>query len=355
MRSFATKQSNKSGESALRVVRQTELIGGQLSATLTREHLLLTAEFLKGQEFVEPLYPQLPSRSLTQPSSAHICRKLHLHTLIKNLSPSHLAHEYNEAVVHTTSLESAAAAATPSVVALEAAHKLAFRSGLGNSLFADPLEPVGLTDVHEFAASLAKRQIGIVGTGLSQEELVATLKDVFTEELAGQEGSKASGSATQYFGGEVRIPIDLHNVADGAKPTLIIAFGSTKAATPEQLVLPYLLAPRPSVKWSLGAAPLAVDEAGTTVEAFTQSYSDAALLVVEIQAEGSKRLSSAGKQVVGALQAFKADEETLKRAVAQAKTAAAEQWDSASSLREVLASAVRQPLTAIASFVAALD
>lgn len=45
-------QSNKSGESSLRVVRQTELVGGQLSATLTREHLLLTAEFLKGQECV---------------------------------------------------------------------------------------------------------------------------------------------------------------------------------------------------------------------------------------------------------------------------------------------------------------
>lgn len=39
-------------ESSLRIVRQTELVGGQLSATLTREHLLLTAEFVKGDECV---------------------------------------------------------------------------------------------------------------------------------------------------------------------------------------------------------------------------------------------------------------------------------------------------------------
>lgn len=267
-------------------------------------------------------------------------RKLHLHTLLQNLKPALLAHEYNEAVVHTTSLESSAASATPAVAALEAAHRLAFRTGLGNSLFANPNEPVGLSDVHEFAQSLASERVGIVGTGLDQAELVATLKEVISENSTEPGASNAGKTGTKYFGGEARIPIDLHHVADGAKPTLVVAFGSTQAATPEQVVLPYLLAPPASVKWSAGSAPLSVADEGTTVEAFTQSYSDASLLVVEIQAEGSKRLSAAGKHVVSALQAFKADADSLKKAVAQAKTAVAAQWDDSETLRQVLAAAV---------------
>lgn len=31
-------------------MRETEMYGGVLSASLTREHLVLTAEFLKGDE-----------------------------------------------------------------------------------------------------------------------------------------------------------------------------------------------------------------------------------------------------------------------------------------------------------------
>lgn len=36
--------------SALRIVREAELLGGVLSSSLTKEHLLLTAEFLRGDE-----------------------------------------------------------------------------------------------------------------------------------------------------------------------------------------------------------------------------------------------------------------------------------------------------------------
>lgn len=269
----------------------------------------------------------------------HIHRKLFAHTLNSALSPALLAHEYSEAVVHTTSLESASASATPSVVALEAAHKLAFRSGLGNSLYASAIEPVGLSDVREFSQSLASKPVGIVATGLEQAEVEAALKELIPERSGSV--SKSSSEGTKYYGGEIRIPVDLHHVAEGALPTLVIAFGSTKAATPEQVVLPYLLAPPTSVKWSNGSSPLSVEEPTTKVEAFNQSYSDASLLVVEIQAEGSKRLSAAGKEVVSKLQAFKADEESLKKAVSQAKTALAEKWDNSESLRELLAVAVR--------------
>jgi ubiquinol-cytochrome c reductase core subunit 2 len=38
--------------SQIRLVRETEALGGVLSTSLSREHLVLTAEFLKGDECV---------------------------------------------------------------------------------------------------------------------------------------------------------------------------------------------------------------------------------------------------------------------------------------------------------------
>ncbi len=44
-------QSTKSG-SALKTIRETELYGGVLSTGLSREHLFINAEFLRGDEYV---------------------------------------------------------------------------------------------------------------------------------------------------------------------------------------------------------------------------------------------------------------------------------------------------------------
>ena len=41
---------NTAQKSALRIARESELYGGVLSTTLGREHLAITAEFLKGDE-----------------------------------------------------------------------------------------------------------------------------------------------------------------------------------------------------------------------------------------------------------------------------------------------------------------
>jgi hypothetical protein len=48
-------QSTASG-SALKTIRETELYGGVLSAALSREHLFLTADFLRGDECVHAVF-----------------------------------------------------------------------------------------------------------------------------------------------------------------------------------------------------------------------------------------------------------------------------------------------------------
>lgn len=50
MKQHKTNQQSTSNGSALKTARETELFGGVLSAAIGREHLYLTAEFLRGDE-----------------------------------------------------------------------------------------------------------------------------------------------------------------------------------------------------------------------------------------------------------------------------------------------------------------
>ncbi len=49
---FSSPLQSTSAGSALKTIRETELYGGVLSSALSREHLYLTAEFLRGDECV---------------------------------------------------------------------------------------------------------------------------------------------------------------------------------------------------------------------------------------------------------------------------------------------------------------
>ncbi|KAL7411944.1 Metalloenzyme, LuxS/M16 peptidase-like protein [Mrakia frigida] len=322
LKNFAFKSNAHS--SALATVREAEHIGATLSATLTREHLLLTAECLKGDE------------------------KTVLQLLTSALTARHLNHELHESTINTVALETLAANNLPSVHAFEEAHKLSFRSGLGSSLYASKDEPVGILDVRELWASALKREIGIVGTGLSQEKLENLVKHVLAEaldqdKLDGKAAEKGSEKTKVYFGGEKRIALDLHSLPE-VEPTFVIAYPISSSPKPEHLILPYLLGTfTSSLKWS-SSSPLkdAADIVGegTKASAFVAPYSDAGLLVVEVTAEGSKRLSSAAGEVVKAMKALKVDAASLKRAVGQAKLEVAQKWETADGVREALASQV---------------
>ena len=275
-------------------------------------------------------------------------RKAVLQLLTSALTARHLNHELHESTLLTVALETEAASNLPSIAAFEEAHTLAFRRGLGSSLYASKDSPVGILDVRELWNSALKREIGIVGTGLSQSDLESLVKHVLAEALdqdvlegKAEEGSKLE--KTVVFGGEKRIPIDLHRLPD-IKPTFLVAYPLVDSPKPELLVLPYLLGTNPStLKWS-SSPPLTVaaDTAGegTKAAAFVSSYSDASLLCVEVTAEGSKRLSAAAGEIVKTLKGVKVDKDSLKRAVGMAKYEVASKWDTAEGVRETLATGV---------------
>ncbi|KZV63419.1 LuxS/MPP-like metallohydrolase [Peniophora sp. CONT] len=293
---FAFTSNGK--RSTLGTVRESELYGGILSSTLSREHLALTAEFMRGDEafFVDVLTQYLATAQFER-------------------------HELTESVLAAVAAESAAAEAASATHALELAHQVAFRSGLGNSLYADASAQHNLTvaDVASLHSS-AVPGLQILATGISQDALLAAL-DKSLASLGKNKGAfsgagaSASPAKSAYYGGSTRV--------SGHGPSAVfVGFGSTDAAaTPALHALAAHLNPVPAVKWSAGLGPVASAIApGVTVRAATLPYSDAALFGLIIEGEAGK-LAGAAKAAVEGLKAAAGgvSKEDATRAVAKAR------------------------------------
>lgn len=221
--------------------------------------------------------------------------------------------------------------------AIELAHGLAFRSGLGSSLFASPHHSVTESDVKSFAASaFTKGNIAVLGTGISQSALTQ-LVDASLAKVASSPGAAAaSSSASSYFGGETRVQ------AHGLQ-TVFVAFGVSGAPPAELAALHAHLSTAPSVKWSQGLSPLTTSiPHGTSVTPVYLPYSDATLFGLLVQGQNANDVKEAGKAAVQALKnagsGMKAEE--LKTAVAKAKFAAAIAVDTRDGFVSVLGAKV---------------
>ncbi|KAJ7634111.1 Metalloenzyme, LuxS/M16 peptidase-like protein [Mycena polygramma] len=323
LKNFAFKST--ANRSALGTVRETELYGGVLSSTLSREHLALTAEFLRGDEefFVDVLASVVASSK-------------------------YYRHEYEELVLPTIESEVNALHADPATHAIELAHALAFRSGLGASLFASPATRVTAEDVQQFAATaFAKGNFAVLGTGISQSALASLVEAALTPKST----TASTTPATAYFGGETRVE------GHGAPQTIFIGFGTAGSPAPELAALAAYLDPNPSIKWSRSSSPMLQAE-GTSVQAVYLPYSDAALVGLLIQGPTTAAVREAGKAAVAALKGtsgIKAEE--VKSAVVKAKFRLASSADGRAGVVDVLGSKVLGGLseTSLESSLSALD
>ncbi|KAG6865889.1 hypothetical protein C0991_010970 [Blastosporella zonata] len=306
LKNFAFKSTAK--RSAIGTVRESELYGGVLSASLTREHLSLTAEFLRGDEqfFVDVLSSFVNSAKFTR-------------------------HEFEEYVTPLIEADSAAVDADPATRAVEIAHALAFRSGLGASLFAPSHSSLTAEDIKTYAKSaFTKGNIAVLGSGIDQSVLSQLVEKSFASTPA---TAASPASASTYFGGENRI--DAHN----GPQTVFIGFGATGAPTPELAALAAHLSPGPSVKWSQSISPLAAAvPIGVSVQSVYLPYSDATLVGVLVQGASAADIKVAATAAVAELKKAAAglSQEDVQRAVAKAKFAAA----SAAESRDGLASSL---------------
>ncbi|KZT01839.1 LuxS/MPP-like metallohydrolase [Laetiporus sulphureus 93-53] len=302
LKGFAFKSTDK--RSFLGTIREAELYGGVLSTSLTREHLAVSAEFLRGDEsfFVDVLSSFLTSAKFTR-------------------------HELEEYVAPLCEAESTTAFTNPANRALDLAHLLAFRSGLGSSPFTSPGTHVSVDDVHAYAKSVfTTSNIAILGSGIDASVLEKLVGQSLSGALTASSAPTSSPSA--YFGGETRIE------AHGAPETVFIGFGTSGAPAAELAVLAAHLDPVPSLKWGQSTSPVAsAIPVGASVKSVYLPYSDASLFGLLVQAETADGVKAAGKAAVAALKAA-ADlkSEELQKAVAKAKFTAASFLDSRDGL-----------------------
>ncbi|KAI0031796.1 Metalloenzyme, LuxS/M16 peptidase-like protein, partial [Vararia minispora EC-137] len=290
---FAFKRNAK--HSALGTVRQAELYGGVLSSTLTREHLALTAEFLPGDEafFIDLLASHISTAQYTP-------------------------YELQELVYPSVLDEARAVQLSPATRALELAHAVAFRRGLGNSLFADPdaVHAVGIPDIATLHTT------GLGGASLSATNLdAAAVAELFAASLPEDAPSLSSTApvvpVTTYFGGSTRIA-DFH----AGSSAVFLGFGTTTAAAvPALHALAAHISPAPAVKWSAGAGPLAGKlPGGIHAETYVFPYSDGTLFGTLLRGspavlkDGAQAVVTALKDAAGGL-----GKEAAQRAAAKAK------------------------------------
>lgn len=243
-------------------------------------------------------------------------------------------HELTESVAPVCASESTAITSNPATRAIELAHGLAFRHGLGAPLLATEHSHVDVELIKSYASSVfGKGNIAVLGTGISQETL-----SKLVEKSLGSLASVSSPAATptSYHGGETRV--DTH----GAAETVFIGFGVAGEPSAELAVLSAHLSPQPSVKWSKGLSPIAPSlPVGASVQTVLLPYSDATLFGLLIQAGSAEDVKTAGKAAVAALkEAGNVKPDDLKKAIAKAKFTAASSVDSRSGLVSVLGSKV---------------
>ena len=272
-------------------------------------------------------------------------RKFFGDILAESLSSTrYTRHELEEDVLPVVAAESAEAAASPVLKALDLAHLLAFRYGLGATLYAGEHAAVSESSLRDYArTAFSKGNIAVVGQGISTAALTA----VFAPHL--KDVAAPTTKATVYHGGETR-------VAGSGPQTIFIGFGQSGTASPELEVLANYLSPTPSIKWSSGTSALAKSvPQGVSVETVLYSYSDAALFGFLVQAETAADASTAAKAAVAAVKALAggapgADE--LKSAIAKARFRAAHSVDGRTGFAAATAA---QLLTGSSSLESALS
>lgn len=254
-------------------------------------------------------------------------------------------HEYNEEVIPQVAAEYEQAIHDPTTYAFDVAHQLAFRTGLGNSLYATPHTAVDYTTATAFAKSAfsSPSNFAVVSSGVDSGLLSSLVSDFF---VSATPSSPLSSLSASYFGGELRVP----SVGETAVDHFLLGFKGESLFGVDFTVLRYLLGGDSSIKWSAGASPLSKLASGTsTVKAFNLGYSDTGLFGIYVTAptaevEGLLTKAVAEiKKVAGG-----ASKEEVATAVAKAKFAAASALETRTAKLELHGAQVGLiPLTAV--------
>ncbi|XP_046447651.1 cytochrome b-c1 complex subunit 2, mitochondrial-like [Daphnia pulex] len=283
--SLSTKQSTQF--SLTRVINQA---GAALTCTSGREHVLYSVDASRKQ--IDGVLPKLADAATQQV-----------------FKPWELSDNLYKIKLDL-------AAVQPETQVIELLHKVAFRTGLANSLFC-PSHLVGkhTTEVLQsfVAANLRADNAAVVGVGIPHDRLVA-----YAQSLALKAGQSCSGAPSKVHGGEVRVDTS-SSLAYVAVAAPGASLADTKAMVAFALLQRALGAGIP-VKYGSGAGSKlnqAVLGAGA-VSSLNLNYSDAGLFgfVAAAPASDAGKVVSAATKV---LRSASVNESQLSRAKAQLK------------------------------------
>ncbi|KAJ3555777.1 hypothetical protein NPX13_g10288 [Xylaria arbuscula] len=234
-------------------------------------------------------------------------------------------YEYQEDVERVLHIKQAKLAGDVSALALDAAHSVAFHTGLGASLYPSPSTPLkGYLNEQAIAdyagAVYNKSNIALVGDGATAQALHKWTEQFFKSTPSSSTSNVTLNTkASTYYGGE-------HRTAHTAGNSLVLAFPGSSFGTfkPEIAVLTALLGGKPNVKWSPGFTVLSKATAGVpsvSASATNLAYSDAGLLAIQINGS-AKAVRKTAQEVIIALKSIasgSAGKEVLTKAIAKAK------------------------------------
>ncbi|TAQ85152.1 hypothetical protein B7494_g6522 [Chlorociboria aeruginascens] len=306
---FAFKNTLK--RSALRLTRESELLGGQLVAYHTREALVIEAKFLREDL---PYFTELLGEVVS-------------HT-------KYTPHEYHEQVEHVIHVAQERLLKDVSARAIDSAHGLAFHRGLGAPLIPSASTPLSNYLHEESIEAFAERaytksNISVVANGADPVELIKWVGEFFDE---APDFAALTSEPTKYYGGEERITHTSGNA-------FVIAFPGSSSFTagssykPELAVLAALLGGKSTIKWSPGFSLLskaASSFPGVSVTTSQFAYSDAGLLTILFNGPaGAIRGASADAvKVIKSIAEGSFSKEDLTKAIALAKYRALEEGQS---------------------------
>ncbi|ODA81021.1 hypothetical protein RJ55_03983 [Drechmeria coniospora] len=302
---FAFKNTQR--RSALRITRESELLGGQLSASHTREALVLEASFLREDL---PYFTELLAEVVSM--------------------TKYTTHEFHEEVERVLQLKQAAANADVQALALDNAHAVAFHTGLGAPVYPSLSTPYQKYLNEEYIASYAdvvyaRPNIAVVADGASSESLSKWLGQFFKDVPAtSQSGQSLKIETSKYHGGEQRT-----NHAGGNSMVIAFPGSDSKGSKPEIAVLASLLGGKPTIKWSPGfslVSKATAGSAGLSISSSNLAYSDAGLLAVQISGPAAS-VRKAAEDTAEALKRVadgSVTKDDVTRAIANAKFEALE-------------------------------
>ncbi|SCV04853.1 LAMI_0H19966g1_1 [Lachancea mirantina] len=173
---------NTSSKSALRLVRESELLGGKFESTVDREFITLKATFLKEDL---PYYVSALGDVIYKTSFK--------------------AHELSEVVLPAAKHDLAVSQTCPITQSEELLYSTVFRKDLGNPVLYDGVEKVTVEDVKAYADKVYnKENITIVGKGVNEGDLKRFVNDSLFSSLP--QGTPLVKSAKpETYNGEARL------------------------------------------------------------------------------------------------------------------------------------------------------